>query len=125
MAEVMTMLSVAGSDFESMNELVAERASKKVEKLIAAGGDERHLFVWLRGSATDAQPEILEGIDVVWLAVAGGPGQPFSRLWRLRLPRGWVRLSAHSLAGGRSDPCDRPDSRPSDGSDSGSPCSLS
>jgi hypothetical protein len=93
----------AGSDFESMNDLVAERASKKVEKLIAAGGDERHLFVWLRGSASDAQlamttlpppgsvPEIPEGIDVVWLAV-GVPGQPVSWLWRLRPPGGWENV---------------------------------
>ena len=101
-AEVLASLSGgAGSNFESMNDLVAERASKKVEKLIAAGGDERHLFVWLRGSATDAQlamttlpppnsvPEIPDGIDVVWLAVGGGQGQPFSWLWRLRPPGPW------------------------------------
>jgi hypothetical protein len=103
-AQVVTSLAgSAGSNFESMNDLVAERASKKVEKLIAAGGDERHLFVWLRGSVSDAQlamttlpppdsvPAIPEGIDVVWLAV-GVPGQPVSWLWRLRPPGGWEEV---------------------------------
>jgi hypothetical protein len=105
-ARVMASLAGgAGSDFGSLNELVAECARKKAPKLIAAEGDARHLFVWLRGSAADAQlavttlpppestPEIPEGIDVVWLA-PGIPGQPFSRLLRLEPSGGWETISA-------------------------------
>jgi hypothetical protein len=100
------LISLGGgstSNFGLLNCLVAKCARKKVEKLVAAGGDERHLFVWLRGSASDAHlamttlpppgsvPEIPEGIDVVWLAV-GVPGQPVSWLWRLRPPDGWEKI---------------------------------
>jgi hypothetical protein len=103
-AQILTSLAGgAVSSFVSMNDLVVERARKKVEKLIAAGCDERHLFVWLSGSASDAQlamttlpppdsvPEIPEGIDVVWLAV-GVPGRPVSWLWRLQPPGGWEQI---------------------------------
>lgn len=103
-AQILTSLAGgASSNFGSMNDLVAECARKKVEKLIAAGGDERHLFVWLRSSASDAQlamttlpppdsvPEIPEGVDVVWLAV-GIPGQPVPWLWRMRPPGWWEQV---------------------------------
>jgi hypothetical protein len=103
-AQILTSLAGgAGSNFQSMNDLVAECARSKVEKLIAAGGDERHLFVWLHGSASDAHlamttlpppdsvPAIPDGIDVVWLAVVA-PGQPVSWLWRLRPPDGWENI---------------------------------
>jgi hypothetical protein len=95
-----------------MNRLVAECARKKVVKLAAAAGDERHLFVWLRGSDSDAQlamttlpppdpvPEIPDGIDVVWLAVGGAPGQSPAWLWRLRPPARPYGRSFFVLSGG-------------------------
>jgi hypothetical protein len=95
----------AGSNFDAMNDLVAERARKKVDKLTAAAGHERHLFVWIRSSASDAElaiatlpppastPALADGIGVVWVATSGGPDALYARLLRLR-PRGrWETIS--------------------------------
>jgi len=92
-----------GSDFDSMNDLVAKRAREKVEKLRAAPGDERHLFVWIRSSDAElalatlppppSTPVLPDGIDVVWVANAGGnPDAPFDRLLCLRPPGGWETI---------------------------------
>jgi hypothetical protein len=86
--------------------LVADCAEAKAEKLRAAAGDERHLFVWMRPSLSDAElamatlpppaeaPALPDGIDAVW--VATGPKAPeslFGRLWHLRPPGGWEVLT--------------------------------
>ncbi len=93
----------AASNFDLMNDLVAGCARRKAEKLAAADGCERHLFVWIRGSASDAAlaietlppppdtPEIPDGIDVVWVAT-GVPGQPPRALLRLQPPGGWETI---------------------------------
>jgi hypothetical protein len=95
----------ASSNFDQLNDLVAKCAAKKAEKLVAADGDERHLFVWIRNSASDAElaiatlpppssaPTIPDGHDVVW--VATGPMRPellFERLWRLQVPGRWEAM---------------------------------
>lgn len=97
----------ASSNFDRLNELVAECAHAKVEKLAAATGDERHLFVWMRSSVADAElamatlpppenvPVLPDDIDVVW--VATGPESPDAlrgRLWRLEPPGRWEQISA-------------------------------
>jgi hypothetical protein len=105
-AQILTSLAGGStSNFGLLNDSVAKCAQRKVEKLIAAGGDERHLFVWLHGSASDAHlamttlpppdsvPYIPEGIDVAWLAV-GVPGQSVSWLWQLRPPGGWEKIAS-------------------------------
>ena len=96
----------AGSNFDLMNDLVAECAQKKVNKLTAAAGAERHLFVWIRNSASDAElaiatlpppvatPALPAGIDVVWVATAGVVDRPYGKLLRLRPPGAWERISA-------------------------------
>jgi len=88
-----------GSDPQKLNELVAERAENKVNKLRAASADERHLFMWIDSSHEDAElafatlpppppPNIPFGIDVVWLV--GPTGGPDSvRIWRLQPPGAW------------------------------------
>ena len=95
----------ASSNFGLMNDLVAECAQKKVNKLAAAPGPERHLFVWIRSSASDAElaiatqpppaaaPTLPTEIDVVWVAT-GMPGEPFARLLRLQPPGGWETIEA-------------------------------
>ncbi len=98
----------ASSNFDLLNELVAECARAKAEKLAAATGDERHLFVWMRSSVADAElamatlpppestPTLPEGIDVVW--VATGPEHPDAlcgRLWRLEPPGRWEQIAAY------------------------------
>jgi hypothetical protein len=91
----------AGSNFDLMNDLVAECAQKKVNKLAAAAGAERHLFVWIRSSASDAElaiatlpppvaaPTLPTEIDVVWVATAGVADQPYGKLLRLQPPGEW------------------------------------
>jgi hypothetical protein len=90
------------SDPGQINELVVERAEKKVDKLRAAEADERHLFVWMDSSHAEAElafatlapppaPTIPKGIDVVWLVEpAGWPGSV--RIWRLAPPGQWEVL---------------------------------
>jgi hypothetical protein len=92
-----------------MNDLVAECARKKVEKLAAAPGFERHLFVWIRSSASDAElaiatlpppastPALPAGIDVVWVATAGVAGRLYGKLWRLQPPGAWEDISTDAV----------------------------
>jgi hypothetical protein len=87
------------SDPGQINELVVERAEKKIDKLRATEADERHLFVWMDSSHAEAElafatlapppaPIIPEGIDVVWLVEpTGWPGSV--RIWRLVPPDEW------------------------------------
>jgi hypothetical protein len=96
--------SGVGSDTVKVNALVAERATPKRKKLVAAEADERHLFIWLDNSHADAElavatlpppstpPAVPSGIDAVWLATVGsGPG--VARLWRVRPPGPWEVLT--------------------------------
>jgi hypothetical protein len=95
----------AGSNFDLLNDLVAKCAAAKAEKLAAAAGHERHLFIWMRPSVADAElamatlpppestPVLPDGIDVVW--VATGPTTTealFGLLWRLEPPGGWETI---------------------------------
>jgi hypothetical protein len=96
-ALVLPMLhGAAGSNFDALNRLVTECAEAKAEKLAAAKGDERHLFVWMLPSMADAElaiatlpppqdtPDLPDGIDAVW--VATGPTHPnelYAKLWRI------------------------------------------
>jgi hypothetical protein len=94
-----TISAGIGSNPQKLNQLVADCAERKVNKLVAAPADERHLFVWLDSSHEDAElafatlppppsPTISPGIDIVWLVgPAGGPGGV--RIWRLKPPGGW------------------------------------
>jgi len=78
---------------EAVNELVTERAEAKLEKLLRAEADERHLYVWIDSTRAAADlamvtmpppergPALPAGIDVVWAASFGWAGQP-QRLWR-------------------------------------------
>ncbi|HEY4896450.1 MAG TPA: hypothetical protein VII01_10205 [Solirubrobacteraceae bacterium] len=99
----------AGSDFDSMNDLVAESAQKKVKKLLEAPGDEKHLFVWIRSSAAGAElaiatlpapedtPPLPGGIDVVWVGTgAARTGARFERLLRLCPPGAWETIAPHT-----------------------------
>lgn len=94
-----------GGDPGAVNALVEERARAKVDKLVASGADERHLFVWIDGSHSDAElgmatmpppattPSLPTGIDVVWAASSGMAHELYGCLWRLEPPRGWERPS--------------------------------
>ena len=102
----------AGTNFDLMNDLVAECARKKVDKLAAAAGHECHLFVWIRSSASDAElaiatlpppastPALPDGIDVVWVATTGAVDQPYSKLLRLRPPGAWEDTSSAATGPG-------------------------
>jgi hypothetical protein len=90
----------------SLNGIVERCAAKKVGKLRAADGDQKHLFIWLRAAAyeevelatatlasPDSPPTLPAGIDVVW--VATGPTTQdalFGQLWRLEPPGGWETI---------------------------------
>lgn len=97
---------VMGSS-DLLNETVEGCAEKKAAKLRAADGDERHLFVWLLGSASGVElamatlpmpnspPALPAGVDVVWVASGPAfPGAPSGRLWRVRPPGGWEEIGA-------------------------------
>jgi hypothetical protein len=45
----------ASSNFDALNELVSACAERKAPQLVATGRDRRHLFVWMRGSVSDAE----------------------------------------------------------------------
>jgi hypothetical protein len=77
----------------------------RVEKLAAADGHERHLFVWIRDSYAGAElamatlpppastPLLPEGLDVVWVATKGGdPDALYEHLWRLQPTGGWEAI---------------------------------
>jgi hypothetical protein len=93
-------------------DLVAERAEAKVNKLLAAQADERHLFVWIDSSHAGADlamptlpppaapPRLPGGFDVVW-AAAPGVEIPVQRLWRTIPPYGWeilLPVATHAAA---------------------------
>jgi hypothetical protein len=87
------------SDPGLLNELVVDRAKKKVEKLRAMEATERHLFIWMDSTYPSAElafatlppppaPSIPKDIDVVWLVEpTGWPNQV--RIWRLRQLGEW------------------------------------
>lgn len=90
-----------------LNEAVERCAEKKAAKLRAADGDERHLFVWLLGSASGVElamatlplpnspPALPAGVDVVWVATGPAfPDAPSGRLWRVRPPGRWEKIDA-------------------------------
>lgn len=82
------------SDPSLLNDLVVDRANKKVEKLRAADATERHLFIWMDSTYPSAElafatlapppaPSIPRDIDEVWLVEpTGWPNHV--RIWRLR-----------------------------------------
>jgi hypothetical protein len=93
----------ASSDFVALCGHLEDQAQAKVSKLIAAKADQAHLFIWVLGSASDAElalstlpppsvpPQLPAGIDVLWLASRARV--PHGRLWRLRPPDGWEDLT--------------------------------
>lgn len=93
------------SDFDALYALLEACAQENAAKLIAAGGEERHLFGWMRASASDAElafstlpppdvpPTLPDGVDVLLLAIpATTLGAAFARLWRVRPPGSWENL---------------------------------
>jgi hypothetical protein len=86
----------------AINEAVEDCAKKKVEKLRAAQGIEKHLFIWIPQAAAGIElamatlgtlasaPTLPEGVDVVWMAY--GVGVVPRHLWRVRPPGGWEQL---------------------------------
>jgi hypothetical protein len=85
----------------NVNQLIAERAEPKREKLGVAKASESHLFVWLDGTQPEAElamatlpppppPTIPPEIDVVWLATP--PLAAPQRLWRARRSGTWEVL---------------------------------
>jgi hypothetical protein len=103
----------AGPD--SLNGIVEARAQEKADKLRAADGTEKHVFVWLRAAAHDEvdlalathplpsePPTLPEGIDVAWVGIGpADPSAPTLALWCIRPPRSWEQVRApHPLAGG-------------------------
>jgi len=84
----------------AINEAVEDCAEKKVEKLRAAQGIEKHLFIWIPQAAAGIElamatlgtpasaPTLPEGIDVVWMA--------YGWAWRLDIFGGCHRLVAGS-----------------------------
>ncbi len=102
----------AGSDFGTLYALVEACANDNAAKLIAAECEERHLFVWMGSSASDAElafatlsppavpPRLPAGVDALWLASpTTTPGAAFARLWRLRPPGGWENLTPWPASG--------------------------
>lgn len=101
-----------GGNPGAVNALVEERARAKVEKLVASEADQRHLFIWIDSSHSEAElgmatmpppattPSLPPGIDVVWAATAGMTHEMYRCLWRLAPPNGWERLSAARLGQG-------------------------
>ena len=104
----------ATSDVGQVTELVEAAAEANRDKLAAAAGDEKHLFVWLNPSyaaaelavatqpAPPAPPAIPSGVDVVWLATQGGRGHgdmQLEKLWRVRRSGSWEQLDPSSYGG--------------------------
>jgi hypothetical protein len=93
-----SMTTGVGSDFDSLNALVAKRADAKVAKLAAADCNERHIFVWVRHDGAELAmatlpppPDVTElpsELDVVW-AATGGPGVGLRVLYRLARHGTW------------------------------------
>jgi len=96
----------AGSDFAALYALLEACAEANAAKLSKADAEERHLFVWIRPSASDAElafstlspptvtPALPDALDELWLASRPTtPGAAFARLWRLRPPAGWENLT--------------------------------
>jgi len=87
------------SDPGLLNDLVVDRAEKKVEKLRDTEATERHLFIWMDSTYPSAElafatlppppaPSIPKDVDVVWLVEpTGWPNQV--RIWRLRQLGEW------------------------------------
>jgi hypothetical protein len=95
------------AQIDEVNRLVEEAAASNANKLRAATGDAKHLFIWLDPSHSDAElavftgalpdrPAMLPvGVDVVWLATRGpvALGQVgVQRLWRVAPPQPWECL---------------------------------
>ena len=92
----------------SLNGIVERCAAKKVCKLRAADGDQKHLFVWLRADAydevelaiatlasPDAPPTLPDGIDCVWVGMGPrDPAAPTLSVLRARPPAGWEQIRA-------------------------------
>lgn len=87
-----------------LNELVVARARHKLEKLLGADANERHLFVWLDNSQAAAElametlpppspgPPLPPGIDTVWLATIGSDSR-VARLWQAGPREPWTVLT--------------------------------
>ncbi|MGD0198422.1 MAG: hypothetical protein ABSC56_11040 [Solirubrobacteraceae bacterium] len=101
-----TISAGTSSNPDNLNQLVADCAERKADKLRAASADERHLLVWIDSSHEDAElafaklrppppPTIPPGLDVVWLVgPTGGPDQV--RIWRAKPPGAWEVCSPPS-----------------------------
>lgn len=94
-------------DPSRVSQLVKDAADDNLSKLLAADAAERHLFIWLNASESEAElglatlPQVLEapsiprGIDAVWLATQGMPGYGQANVNRLLLarpPGEWQKL---------------------------------
>lgn len=103
----------ATSNPDRVNRLVEAAAESNRAKLADADADadERHLFVWVDPSTSDAElamfqdrpphypPALPSEIDVAWAATWGFIAlgqQGIERLWRIRPPGSWERLQRPS-----------------------------
>lgn len=105
-SEAQVFISIHGGVAANANQvdgLVGAVARRKADKLAVARADERHLFVWLSATHSDAElavfsgrpptaaPSLPAGIDALWLATRLRDGYA-ERLWRMRPPGGWEVL---------------------------------
>jgi hypothetical protein len=110
-------------DASDVNHAVEICAAKKVSQLLAAGADERHLFVIVESTdyaasaaltvgmhLPDAPPTLPQGIDTVWVGAwmpRAWYGCDISPIWRVIPPGPWTRLQAadaHGFAAAHGEP---------------------
>jgi hypothetical protein len=98
--EILFMISEGmSSDPGLLNDLVVDRANKKVEKLRVTDATERHVFIWMDSTYPSAElafatlppppaPPIPTEIDEVWLVEPTGLPRHV-KIWRLRQLGEW------------------------------------
>jgi|GEM_PF-2010193 hypothetical protein len=108
----------ASSDINEVNRLVTALAESNSAKLVGSEADERHLFVWVHPSTSNAELAVFQGqlpasppglplgIDVAWVATQGFLGVGtigLQRLLRVRPPQAWEQLDPSPYASGLAD----------------------